>query len=116
MVNIAGAWEFIRSGRLIRSTATSRSSTSMARVLRTGTSSAAPGFSVAVIVGLLLGRRSASGENGRALLLEGGQRLGHVLRPGQQCLAAVLQFNRRRVGGGLQVGLERALGELDAAG
>src|SRR6516225_11764096 len=63
-----------------------------------------------------IGACSPPGEAGRALVLECGQRLGHVRGPGEQRLAAVLQLQRRGVRRDLLVALDRALGHPDAAG
>src|ERR1700749_3449283 len=58
-----------------------------------------------------IGACSLPGEAGRALLDERGQRLGHVRGPGEQCLAAVLQLERRGIRRDLLVALDRALGQ-----
>src|SRR6266699_811347 len=63
-----------------------------------------------------IGARSLPGEAGRALLLERGQRLGHVRGPGEQRLATVLQLQRRGERRDLLVALDRALGHPDATG
>src|SRR6266702_1795950 len=60
-----------------------------------------------------IGACSLPGEAGRALLLERGQRLGHVRGPGEQRLATVLQLQRRGERRDLLVALDRAVGQPD---